>query len=255
MRFLVPVFCLFASLTNAGIVEKVISYKQDKAELEGYLAAPAGAGMHPAIIVVPDWMGVGENSKMRARMLAELGYIALVADVYGKNSRPKNTEEAGKLATSYKSNRNLMRARMKAAYDTLLMHPHVEKNKIVVMGYCFGGTAALELARSGAELKGTVTFHGGLSTPTPQDAKNIRGQVFVMHGGDDPAVPPAEVEAFEKEMRDAKVDWRVLVFGGAVHAFTIKEVGTGNSVAAYNEKADHRSWAELKNFLKEIFEE
>lgn len=255
MRFFAFFIFLFASITQASAVEKVVSYKQGKAELEGYLAAPAGAGMHPGIIVVPDWMGVGENSKMRARMLAELGYIALVADVYGKNYRPKNSDEAGKLATSYKNNRNLMRERMKAAYDTLLAQPHVVKSKIVAMGYCFGGTAALELARSGAELKGTVTFHGGLSTPTPGDAKNIHGEVFVMHGGDDPAVPPAEVEAFEKEMRDAKVDWRVLVFGGAVHAFTIKEIGTGNATAAYNEKADHRSWAELKNFLKEIFEE
>jgi len=253
MRILVCAFFLLASITHAGSVEKVVAYKQDKAELEGFLALPASAGIHPGIIVVPDWMGVGENSKMRARMLAALGYIALVADVYGKNARPKNSKEAGELATSYKGNRNLMRARMKAAYNTLLAQTGVDRNKIVVMGYCFGGTAALELARSGAALKGTVTFHGGLSTPTPQDAKNIHGQVFAMTGGDDPAVPPAEVEAFEKEMRDAKVDWRVLVFGGAVHAFTIKEIGTGNSVAAYNEKADHRSWEELKSFLKEVF--
>jgi dienelactone hydrolase len=135
-----------------------------------------------------------------------------------------------------------------------LKQPGVDKKRVAAIGYCFGGTTVLELARSGADVAGVVSFHGGLGTPTPEDAKNIKARVLACHGADDPNVPPPEVAGFEKEMRDAKVDWQLIAYGNAVHSFTDKSAGNDNSKgAAYNEKADHRSWQAMKDFFAEIF--
>jgi dienelactone hydrolase len=135
----------------------------------------------------------------------------------------------------------------------LKKHPLTDPQRIAAIGYCFGGTTVLELARSGAELKGVVSFHGGLGSPTPADARNIQCKVLVLHGADDPFVPAAEVAGFEKEMRDAKVDWQLVSYGGAVHSFTDWNAGNDNSKgAAYNEKADQRSWVAMKAFFEEV---
>ena len=122
------------------------------------------------------------------------------------------------------------------------------------MGYCFGGTTSLELARNGADLLACVSFHGGLDTPTPEDAKNIKAHVLVMTGADDPSVPPAQIQAFEDEMRGGKVDWVLIAYSNAVHAFTNPAAGNDNSKGvAYNEKADKRSWEAMKSFYQELF--
>jgi dienelactone hydrolase len=250
---IVTIILFFCASALAAVTTKTIEYKEGDTVLEGFLASPSGGGKHSGVVVVPDWMGLGDNVKMRAKMLANLGYVAFAADVYGKGVRPKNSAEASKLATHYKSDRPLLRRRMRAAFDKLAQQPNVNAKKIAVMGYCFGGTAALELARSGAPVTGVVTFHGGLSTPTPADAKNIKSRVLALHGADDPFVNAQEVAAFQKEMRDAKLDWEFIAYGNAVHAFTIKEAGNDNSKgAAYNEKADKRSWQEMKRFFKEV---
>jgi dienelactone hydrolase len=249
-------FSLFLSLSaEAKIISKLIAYKQGGTALEGYLAFDDGKAAHrPGIVVVHDWMGISDDTKKRADMLAELGYVAFAADIYGKGVRPKDATEAGKLATQYKSDVKLLRARVQAALEVLESQPQVDKSKLAAIGYCFGGTTALELARSGAPLKGVVSFHGGLATPNPADAKNIKGRILALHGADDPYVNAAEVQGFEKEMRDAHVDWQLTAYGNAVHAFTVKAAGTDNSKgAAYNEKADKRSWVAMQEFFKEIF--
>jgi len=147
-----------------------------------------------------------------------------------------------------------MRARANAGLEVLKKHPLTDVNRIAAIGYCFGGTVVLEMARSGAELAGVVSFHGGLSTPNPSDAKNIKGKVLVLHGADDPAVPPDQVIAFQDELRKAGVDWQMVSYGGAVHSFTNPEAGNDPSRgAAYNEKADKRSWEAMKTFFGEIF--
>ncbi|PKA03489.1 dienelactone hydrolase family protein, partial [Leptospira ellisii] len=144
--------------------------------------------------------------------------------------------------------------RIAAALETLKSQPEVESGRIAVIGYCFGGTVALELARSGAPILGAVSFHGGLDTPNREDAKNIKGKILALHGADDPFVKQEEVESFQEEMRKAGIDWQFISYGGAVHSFTIKEAGNDNSKgAAYNPKADRRSWIELISFLREIF--
>jgi dienelactone hydrolase len=199
-------------------------------------------------------MGLAQFDKDKANLLAKQGYVAFAADVYGKGIRPTNADEAKQQATKYKDDRPLLRSHIRAAYDKLASMKQVNNKKLLVMGYCFGGTTALELARDGAPLVGTVTFHGGLSNPTPENAKNIKGRVLVLHGADDPHVPPAEVQAFKDEMKTAGVDMKFIAYPGAVHAFTNPAAGNDNSKgAAYNAEADKASWAEFEKFLKEVF--
>ncbi len=241
--------------SEAALQSQMIEYKEGDTVLEGYMVYDdATAGPRPGILVVHDWMGFGPFANHKADELAKLGYTALAVDIYGKEVRPQNTDEAGQLAGMYKGDRALLRRRILAGYETLKQEKTVDPNKIAVMGFCFGGTTALELARSGAAIRGVVSFHGGLSSPTPMDAKNIKAKVLVLHGADDPLVPPQEVQAFEKEMNDAGVDWQLVKYSGAVHAFTFPGAGNDNKKGvAYNERADKRSWVAMKDFFEEIF--
>ena len=241
--------------TPVELVTKEIEYRHGDVVLEGYVAYPKDAkGKLPGVLICHQWMGPTPYERMRAEETAKLGCVAFSLDIYGKGVRPKDTQEAATLAGSYKSDRALLRARALAGLDALKRVETCDPSKIAVMGYCFGGTTALEIARSGAEVVGTISFHGDLSSPTPDDAKKIRGKVLALHGADDPFVPAAQVAAFEEEMRKAGVDWQLVAFGGAVHSFTLKAAGSDNSKgSAYNEKADLRSWEMYKGFLVELF--
>ncbi|BCS54619.1 dienelactone hydrolase family protein [Geobacter sp. SVR] len=252
--FLVLTMIGLAANAEAAVKTQVIEYKQGDTLLEGYLAwDDAEAGKRPGILVVHEWTGLGPYVKKRAEMLARMGYVAFAADIYGKGVRPTQAE-AAKVAAIYKDDRNLMRERAKAGLETLKAQKQVDRNRLAAIGYCFGGTTVLELARSGADLKGTVSFHGGLATPNSADAKNITGRVLALHGADDPFVKADEVAAFQDEMRTAGVDWQLNIYGGAVHGFTNPEAGNDNKKgAAYNEKADKRSWEAMKVFFREIF--
>jgi dienelactone hydrolase len=257
VRMIPVLLCLLAVAACAETKQETIEYKQGDAALEGlFVYDDAGAAKKPAVLVVHDWMGFGFGGfqQKRCEELAALGYVAFACDIYGKDSRPKDRSEAPKFAGKYKSDRALLRARVNAALEAVKKHPRVDANKVGAIGYCFGGTTVLELARSGSELSGVVSFHGGLSTPTPEDAKNIKCKVLVLHGADDPHVADPEVEAFEKEMREAKVDWQFVSYGNSVHSFTNPAAGNDNSKgAAYNESANRRSWAAMKAFFEEIF--
>ena len=246
---------LMPALVQAAIETRSVEYRQGNTRLVGYLAFPKDVtGPLPGILVVHEWMGLNDYAKHRADQLAELGYIAFAADIYGDGKIAANREEAGKLAGSYKNDRPLLRARVAAGLATLKAQPGVAGDKIAAIGYCFGRTAVLELARSGADIAGVVSFHGGLDTPTSQDAKNIRAKVLALHGADDPYVPADQVAAFENEMRQAGMDWQLIVYGGAVHGFTNPANGTDNSKgAAYNALADARSWVAMQQFFNELF--
>jgi dienelactone hydrolase len=239
---------------RAAVHYEKVEYKQGDTICEGLLVYDdVFQGKRPGILVAHQWKGLTDYEKMRAELLAQSGYVALCSDVYAKGVRADNPQDAAALAGKYKSDRPLLRARMTAALDFLRKQERVNSQQIAAIGYCFGGTTVLELARSGADVKGIVSFHGGLNTPTPADAKNIKGKVLVCHGADDPFVPPDEVLAFEKEMRDAKVDWQLVAYGNAVHSFTDKNAGNDNSKgAAYNAQADLRSWREMKMFLDDV---
>ncbi len=240
----------------AAIQTKTIEYQQGDTTLEGVLVYDDEVKARwPAVLIVHQWMGVTEYEKNRATMLVRLGYVAFCADIYGKGVRPKDTQEAGAEATKYKTDRALLRARVNAGLAELQKSELVDTNRIAAIGYCFGGTTVIELARSGAELNGVVSFHGGLDSPTPAAGKNIKCKVLACHGADDPFVPAKDLAAFESEMRDSKVDWQLISYGGAVHSFTQPMAGSDNSKgAAYNEAADKRSWEAMKQFLTELFQ-
>ena len=254
---LIPFVLFFSTEAGADVIAHTIEYQQGNTVLEGFLAyEKIGKPLRPGVLIVHDWTGVGRYVENRAEQLARLGYVAFAADIYGKGVRPNNSKEAAATAAIYKNNRSLLRERVKAALEKLRHQEGVDPERIAAIGYCFGGTSVLELARSGANIKGVVSFHGGLDTPSPQDAKNIRSKVLVLHGADDPFVPPEQVEAFEEEMRGGNVDWQLVKYSKAVHSFTNPDAGNDNSKgAAYNAVADRRSWEEMQSFFHEIFQE
>jgi dienelactone hydrolase len=239
---------------HADLKTETIEYKQGDTTLEGVLTYDdAVKGPRPAVLIVHQWRGLTDYEKKRAEMLAQLGYVAFCVDIYGKGVRPQTVQEAGATAGKYKQDRTLLRARVNAGLETLRKQKNVDSKRIAAIGYCFGGTTAIELARSGADVAGVVSFHGALDSPTPADGKNIKCKVLACHGADDPFVPAKDKEAFEQEMRDAKVDWQLINYGGAVHSFT--DWGADGSLkgAQYNEKADKRSWEDMKQFFAELF--
>ncbi len=243
------------TMAHAEVKTAVVEYRQGDAVLQGLVAYDsAGPPKRPGVLVVHDWLGVDDYMKKRVEQLAALGYVAFAADIYGKGVRPKSGKEAGPVAGKFKADRALLRARAAAGLAELRKQPLVDPARVAAIGYCFGGTTALELARGGGEVLGVVSFHGGLDTPNPADARNIKAKILVLAGADDPIVPPDQVKAFEDEMRAAGVDWELVEYSGAVHGFTRPDSGSDNSKGvAYNEKADRRSWIAMKDFFDEIF--
>ena len=252
---LIALALMLPHIASAEIKIETVEYKVGDAVCEGAIAFDdANKTARPGVVLVPDWMGVGDYAKSRAKQVAALGYVCFVADIYGKGVRPADAGEASAQAGKYKGDRPLLRQRVNAALAELKKNPLVVKSKTCAMGYCFGGTTVLELARSGADVAGVVSFHGGLDSPNPADGKNIKGKVLVLHGADDPFVKPAEIAAFQEEMRGNKVDWQMVFYGDAVHSFTRPDAGTDKSKgAAYQEAADKRSWEEMKTFFTRIF--
>ncbi len=255
---LICIWSVFAAaVASAELVEKAVAYHQGDTTLEGFhVYDDAVEGERPGVLVIHQWKGLTDYEKMRSRQLAELGYNVFAADIYGQGIRPDTTEEAGKLAGKFKGDRELFRARLAAALDVLREDERTTEGKIAAIGYCFGGTGVLELARSGADIAGVVSFHGGLDAAEGMTAEKggIPAKVLALHGAVDPYVPDAQVAAFKDEMEEAGADWQIHAYGGAVHSFTQKQAGDDPSQgAAYDAKADRRSWEAMKTFFAEIF--
>ncbi|MGZ9097567.1 MAG: dienelactone hydrolase family protein [Micavibrio sp.] len=252
LKTLVFIIALFVTLP--ALAGETLTYTDGETTLEGYLARAEGVddSEAPAVLIVHQWKGPGDYERRRADMLAALGYNAFVVDMYGKGIRPAAGEAAGAEAAKYKNDPALARQRLHAALDYVRTLAGIDHNNIAVIGYCFGGTMALELARSGADIKAAISFHGGLSSKAPvTEPDTIKAAIQIHHGAADPHVPPAEVEGFTAEMDAAAADWTLTLYSGAVHSFTEKEAGNDPATgAAYNEKADLRSWAATLDFLQ-----
>jgi dienelactone hydrolase len=261
MRFLVAAFVslTLANLANAEVKTQVIEYKDGDTTLEGFAAwddskaALDGSKKAPGVLIVHQWLGVTDYEKGRAKQLAEMGYVAFALDIYGKGVRPENIQQAGAKAGEFKSDRTLYRQRLLAGLNELNRLKAVDGSKVAAIGYCFGGTGVLELARAGAKLNGVVSFHGGLDSPSPQDGKNIATKILICHGADDPFVPVADIDAMKKEFNEANVDWQMIYYSNAVHSFTQPMAGNNNAAgAAYNAAADKRSWQAMQAFFDEV---
>jgi dienelactone hydrolase len=244
-----------ATVVRGEVQTTVVEYTHGGTILEGFLAwDDSFDGVRPGVLVVHEWTGINDYTRMRCRQLAEMGYVAFAPDMYGKGIRPQTPEEAAAQAGIYRSDRALMRQRVAAGLDVLLNNSLCDRDRVAAIGYCFGGGTVLELARSGAPIAGVVSFHGNLDTPDPSLAKNIRCKVLVCHGAADPHVPFDQVEAFFKEMNGAKVDFQFIAYGGAVHSFTNPNSGDDPSRGvAYDATADRRSWSHMKLFFDELF--
>lgn len=249
------VFGAVAPGAQARVISQNVEYRSNGQLFEGFIAYDTRfTGRRPGVLVAHQWKGITDYEKERARMLAQMGYIAFCVDVYGKGVRPTNPRDAGAQAGKYRENRRLLKSRAQAGYAILRDFRLTDRSKIAAIGYCFGGATVLELARSGADVKGVVSFHGTLSTPNPQEARRIKGSVLVLHGAVDPLSPFTEVQKLRDEMTLAKVDHEIVLYGNAVHSFTERAAGNDASDGvAYDEKADRRSWNRLREFLREIF--
>lgn len=242
---------------KAEVSTKEVTYDHEGTSYKSFAAFPADSTeSRPIVFIIPEWWGLNEYAKDKANQLAEMGYFAMALDFYGDGTLASNPEEAQKLATPFYENPALAKKAFDAAKEKLSDFPGADKSQIVVIGYCFGGAHALNMARQDAELKGVVSFHGNLMTGVKPTHNSV--PVLVLNGDADEFVPQEEIEAFKNEMDSAQIKYKFVNYPGALHAFTnpaaddvAKKYGLK---VAYNKEADLKSWEELKEFLKEVFE-
>ena len=238
-------------MPSAGVVGTEVDYSVGDVACRGYLARPDDDDSHAGVLVVHDWLGVTDYVRMRADMMARLGYTAFAADVYGADVRP-SPADAPAVAGSYYGNRPLWRERVTGGFDRLLSEPSVDRGRTAAIGYCFGGSGALELARTGVELRAVVSFHGALPTGPDGEAQRIRAKLLVLRGAIDPVIPDDAVAAFQDELRQAPdLDWQLTTYSGAMHAFTLPDANSPDHGSMFNPVAERRSWQAMKDFLAE----
>jgi dienelactone hydrolase len=264
-KIIVPLVITAIVLMAVGVVAaapkiegKPVEYTAGGVTLKGYLAYDENVkGRRPGVLVVHEWWGQNEYVRKRARMLAELGYTALALDMYGEGKMASHPDEAGKFSSELMKNFPVAKERFLAAMELLKKQPTVDPDNIAAIGYCFGGGVVLNMARQGVDLKGVASFHGSLAAVKPAAPGMVKAKIRVYSGADDKFISAEAIEAFKKEMTDAKVDFKFTNYPGAVHSFTnpdATELGKKfNMPIAYNEKADKESWADMQKFLTEIF--
>jgi dienelactone hydrolase len=231
-----------------------VDYRCEEVNLRGYLSWNESAEPRPGVLVFHEGLGLGEFAMERARRLAGLGYVALAADMFGERRQARNLQEVTTLVGGLRAEPAKLRARGRAALETLAALPQVDAQRLVAIGFCFGGSVVLELARAGADLKAVVSFHGVLATKMPAVTGGVKASVLVLTGADDPLAPPDQVADFENEMRSAAVrDWQVISYGNTLHGFTNPAAdGSMLRSALYNAQADRRSWASMQSLFDEV---
>lgn len=228
-----------------------IDYRAGEMRLKGYLADGAGGAKAAGVLVAHEGGGLGRHTKERALRLAELGHVAFALDYYGEEAPP--LERAMELGKALREDRPQLRARMAAALEVLTAQPAVDPARLLGIGYCMGGAAMIELARTGAPLAGIVGFHSGFLPGTPAENRAIRGRLLLCHGADDPVVGQAQRDAFCAELSEAGIDWQLHLYGGVGHSFTNADIDAlGLPGFAYHEAADRRSWQAMRDFFQEV---
>ena len=237
-----------------SIQTRVIEYEHDGVVFEGQLAwDDAAGGARPGVLVAHAWAGRSGFEDDKARRLAELGYVGFALDLYGKGKRGTTTEENAALMQPFLEDRSLLQARLKASLDTLREQAEVDAQNVAAIGFCFGGLCVLDLARTGEDMAGVVSFHGLLGSPGNTAGNRIRARVLALHGWDDPMATPDQVLALAEELTAMGADWQIHGYGNTMHAFTNPEANDPDFGTVYSAAADGRSWTALENFLAELF--
>jgi len=243
---------VLVSTAHAEVKLEAVEYKQGDTTLRGQIAYDASAkGKRPGVLIVHEWWGLNDYAKMRAKMLADAGYVAFAVDMYGEGKVTEHPEEAGAWATAIRENEKVGEERFIAAYTLLKNHPLVDAAHISAIGYCFGGGVVLKMAFVGTDLDGVVSFHGGLPQEAP--AGKVVASILVCHGAADDFIPAEQIQTFQKNLAAAGADWEFIAYAGAKHSFTNPDADKhGMPALSYNAKADKRSWATALDFLAEV---
>lgn len=244
---------LVASPAAAAVQSRPVDYQVGDVTCKGYLAwDDAVTGKRPGVLVVHEWWGLNDYARRRADELAALGYVAFACDMYGDGRTVEHPQDAGKMASEVRANVQEWRRRAAEALKVLTTQPECDAEHLAAIGYCFGGSTALQLAYSGADLDAVVTFHAALPTPTAAEAKQIKASVQIHHGAQDSFIPEESIQQFRAALDAAGVDWNMIYHAGAVHGFTVKEAdGRGMPGLKYNAAADRRSWVAMCEWLGE----
>jgi len=252
---LILVVLAHASTGLAEVKTRPIAYKHGNLQLEGHLAwDDAVSGPRPGVLVVHEWWGLDAYARRRAEQLAGLGYVAFAVDMYGKGKLAKHPNEASSFAAEVRNNVAAWQERAKLGLEILKSQPQCDPKNLAAIGYCFGGSTALQLAYSGADLKAVVTFHAALPAPAPGEAAVIKPKILVCHGAADTFIPDDAIGKFRKALDDAKVDWTMVYYSGARHSFTVPEADShGMEGLKYDKRADERSWRHMQDLFREVF--
>ncbi|MCR4347561.1 MAG: dienelactone hydrolase family protein [Sulfuricaulis sp.] len=259
-RLLFTVLTAFIGLASAQAAIKgvPVEYKSNGTVHNGYLVYDdAIMAKRPGVLVIHEWWGHDEHARNSARKLAEAGYVALALDMYGDGKQAHHPDDAGKFSGEVRKNQSLMKSRFQAGMKLLEKQSRVDSKRLAAIGYCFGGSVVLEMARAGEKLRGVASFHGGLATENPAKPGKIKAKVLVMNGAEDPFVPAEQIAAFKKEMESAKADYKFVNYPGAKHSFTNPNADANGAKfklpLAYDAQADQASWSDLQSFLKLVF--
>ena len=257
MRFLTSlmVSVTVVACASAAVKTEVVEYEFEGTKLKGFLAYDdAKTGKRPGIMVVHEWWGLNDYAKKRAEMLAEMGYVAFAADMYGEGHVTEHPAEAGKMSGEVRKSIKVWLGRANAGLDVLKKNDKVDPKQLAVIGYCFGGSTALQVALSGGDVAAVVSFHGALPIPTAEQAKSVKARILVCHGAEDKFIPDATIEKFRKTLDDAGTKYQFESYPGAVHSFTVKEADAKKLPGmAYQEAADKKSWAQMKALFDQVF--
>ena len=249
------ILVLAAAVVQAEIIAEAVSYAHGNVKLKGHMVYDdAFPGKRPGVLVVHEWWGLNDYARMRAGKLASLGYVAFALDMYGESKVTRHPDQASQWMKEITQNEDAWRSRAMAGLEILRAHPKVDGTRLGAIGYCFGGATVQQLAYSGADLRGVVSFHGSLISPPQTGSDRIKARILICHGSADPFVKEDALQKYLTAMESSALDWQMIIYGGARHSFTNPEADkVGIEALKYDAKADHRSWAQMKLFFDEIF--